>query len=153
MSPTFDSHLAKKLGYWNEVREPWQGPWVRHNHGVLMYYPDSAWLADAQWRAYVDHSSNGLGDVTDHSAWGPKYRGVKHIGGPDTVTRHTTQETIGWSIAGCHGSNSDDVARYKKVVRPDGYILTGRAGKVHCHGSDYLVTPHATFYNMANLSR
>lgn len=152
LAPTFDTNLGKKIGFFGEIRETWQGDWIRHVHGVRIGTHDAAWLADAQEEAYIDHKSIGLGSMTDHNAWAPKYRNVVHLAGPNTVQYHTTKETIGWSIPGCHGSNSDDVANYKRVVRPAGYVFSGRAGKVRANGSDYLVTPHGTFYNMANLS-
>lgn len=157
LRPDFNVAVGKKIGFWSAVRETWQGPWIKHVHGVRMYTGDAAWLADAQEEAYRGWNSDGLGDLSHKDpAYHPKYRGVYHISGPTTTKFITTQETIGWREAGCHGSNDDDVSRFKKVTRAKGYIISNVAGRVRANGSEYLVVPSetagvCTFYNVANV--
>lgn len=147
---TFDNALAKKIGIVSWDRTPAQG-FDLHAHMVRLYTSDAAWLADAQEKAYREHKSNGLGDLSGKdTSYCPKYRGVQHLSGPTTQKYITTKETAGWKEAGCHGTTASDRSLLS-VTRPKGFIVSNVAGKVRCNGSDYIVTTSGTFYNLANL--
>lgn len=135
-------------------RTPAQG-FPPHCHMVRMYSAGMAWLATAQDKAYRASASNGLGNLSHKDTeWMPRYRGVKHLSGPESGQWITVRATPGYAVAGADPVHDKDLI---EVRRGRGYVLSGIAGRVRSQGKDYLVATSGkddlTFYLLSDFNR
>jgi hypothetical protein len=84
----------------------------------------------------------------------PRYRGVKHLSGPEHGQWIAIRATPGYSVAGSDPVNDKDLVM---VRRDKGHVLSGIAGRVRSQGKDYLVVTKGkddmTFYLLADFNR
>jgi hypothetical protein len=128
---------------------------TRHCHLARMYSTKMFSLTAAQERAYRAHGSDGLGDLSHKDTeWQPRYRGVKHLSGPEPGQWIARTPTPGYSVAGTDPVNDKDLI---KVKREKGFVLSGIAGQVRSQGKTYLVATKGkddmTFYLRSDFSR
>lgn len=148
------NRIFRSIGGLSFHRTPAQG-FPPHCHMVRMYSPKTAWLAAAQDKAYRASAANGLGNLTHKDAeWMPRYRGVKHLSGPESGQWIATRSTPGYSVAGTDPRNDKDLIT---VQRDRGYVLSGIAGRVRSQGKDYFVATTGkddmAFYLVADFNR
>lgn len=133
----------KLIGFAAWHRTPAQG-FSDHVHGVRMFSSAMAWLATAQDKAYRDHKSNGLGNLSHtDTSWCPRYRSIYHLSGPTSTEYYAATDTPGYSQPGCTPVGDKDLIRMTEQRK---YKLSTIAGSVRCNGKDYFVTNGRTFF-------
>lgn len=134
------------IGGMAEYRTKAQGFPYHIHMGRLFAFEGQAWLVAAQCRAYLDHNSNGLGNLSHtRTQRSPRNRSIQHIQGPIKSTYVSKGAVKGYSQP---NAASDLVS----ATHEAGWELTNIAGVVQSAQVRYFVNINRTFFRVSDFA-